>query len=69
MTYQERTEFIDYCFDFYGAEGIYDMGMTRNEIAMGLLLRLEQKSDVEFEGDTVDRELVRDCVIAMRNGN
>lgn len=60
--------FVSYCLDFYGAEsGIYpDIAMTREEALAGLVARLIQRPDLPFDGDTVDRELVRDAVLKMR---
>ena len=61
-----RVEFIDYCFDFYGAGGLYDLDMTREELIEGLERRLKNRPDVPYDGDTVDRELVYGEVVAMQ---
>ena len=61
-----RVEFIDYCFDFYGAGGLYDLDMTREELIEGLERRLKNRPDVPYDGDTVDREFVYEEVVAMR---
>jgi len=60
------NDFIDYCFDFYGAGGIYDFNMTREELLHGLTLRIMKRPDFSFVGDSIDREFVRDEVLKMR---
>ena len=63
-------EFVDYVMDFYGKGGIYDFGVEREEVvaAMGKLieLRADNPDAIGFEGDSVDRENVRDIIIANR---
>ena len=58
------NEFIDYVLSFYGPGGIYDMGMTRDEALMGTGIRIGHSkfNGVHFEGDSIDREAVRDIV-------
>jgi hypothetical protein len=63
------NEFLDYVLGFYGPGELYDIGMTREEAALGYLLRLTSKPHWPFEGDTVDRELVRDEVLAFRSAS
>ena len=65
----ELCEFVDYVESFYGDGGIYDcqfgFKVTREHIwnATSIhLMRLERERS-EFEGDTVDREMVRDLII------
>jgi hypothetical protein len=62
--------FIEYCIDFYGEDGIYDMGMTYEEVLIGLGLRMLNPSfkDMPFDGDSMDREHVRDAVREYRLG-
>lgn len=55
-------KFVDYVFSFYGAGGLYDMGATKEQIREATKVRLENK-DCPFDGDSVDRELVRDILI------
>lgn len=67
MTQAEiEVQFIDYCLEFYGTRGIYDLKMTREELEQGLERRLQNRPDVPFDGDTIDREIVRDEVLEMR---
>lgn len=61
------NEFLDYVLSFYGPGELYDIGMTREEAALGYLLRLTNKPYVPFEGDTVDRELVLEHVLNVRS--
>jgi hypothetical protein len=55
--------FVDYCFDFYGTGGIYDMGASHTllyEAAATYLLSPDREA--EFEGDSFDREQVREIL-------
>jgi len=63
----ELCEFVDYVESFYGDDGIYDLGfkVTREHIWNATsvhLMGLTAERDT-FEGDTVDREMVRDLII------
>lgn len=64
------NEFIDYVMSFYAQSGLYDMSMTRGEalIATGMRLMYCKLHDVEFQGDSIDREAVRDLVFDLRSG-
>jgi hypothetical protein len=61
-----NTNFTRYMLDFYGPNGIYDMGFTPEMINLGTQLykcRMEAEfGQTEFHGDTVDRERVRDII-------
>lgn len=61
-----EDQFIDYCLLFYGPGEIYDLGATREEIRAALRLREKMHPDIPFGADSVDRELVRDILIAER---
>lgn len=68
MTHPQMiTNFVNYVFDFYGKGGIYDFGATRKEIREALTIRLNTRADTPFEGDSVDREMVRDILLDMKN--
>ena len=60
-----QQEFIDYVFNFYGKDGIYDMQATKEQIATATNIRLKNLKYVKlpFEADTIDREIVRDILI------
>jgi hypothetical protein len=47
--------FADYVFSFYGKDGIYDMGATREQImfATGMIF---SRQGQRFHGDSIDRE-------------
>ena len=60
-----NDSFIKYCLAFYGPGGLYDLGATYGEIEAALAERLEDDK-FPFEGDTADRELVRDIMIKAR---
>jgi hypothetical protein len=59
-------KFVDYCYEFYGPEGIYPMGATRDVITdatLQLMKQYTEQSEYEFVGDSIDREFVRDFLI------
>jgi hypothetical protein len=58
-------EFKVYCSSFYGPGGIWDMSATDEEIDKATKVRLLLKG-VPFDGDSIDRELVRDIILIMR---
>lgn len=66
----ELNEFVDYVMGFYGTGGIYDIGATRDEVLMATGVRkgICKWTVVKYEGDTIDREAVRDIILDMRSG-
>ena len=73
-----NKEFFNYCWSFYGKGGCYanDMfngGCTEQELNNAILLRcyFPTKSIKRFhyEGDSIDREIVRDIMLLARNKN
>ena len=68
MLYNEK-EFEDYCFEFYGPKEMYgdffDHSLTREELRLAIKLRLSNK-EFGFDGDSLDREIVRDILLAVR---
>ena len=55
-------EFYSYVLDFYGPNGIYDIGATEEEVKKATEIVKNEVGD-DFEGDTVDREKVRDVIL------
>ena len=66
LTIKEVLDFIDYCLDFYGPGGIYDYGFHFSEVCEGMIKRFQYRPGLDFDGDTTDRELVRDMVLSAR---
>ena len=64
---KEILEFVDYCLDFYGHAGIYRYNFTVEEVLMGMIKRFHYRPSIDFDGDTVDREYVRDMVFEIRD--
>ena len=67
-------EFLDYCMSFYNPyDGLYPIdGLTREEVALATLnyLDLVASTDMTWgEGDSLDRERVRDLIIETRAVN
>lgn len=60
------SEFVAYVLSFYAAGQIYDENFVESEVlvALGILVASHGVSD--FEGDSVDRERVRDIVLGLR---
>ena len=73
-TMDNFKEFLDYCMDFYNpTSGLYPIdGLTRAEVALATLnyLDLVACTDIEWgDGDSLDRERVRDILIETRSHN
>ena len=62
-----KTEtFISYLLDFYGQGGVYDFGVTRDDILLALGIRLARNTMLPFDGDSIDREMVRDIILEAK---
>ena len=63
--FQIINDFVPYFNEFYGTNGIYPHGRdyTSADIMVAMCLLFEQRPDHKFEGDTVDRELIRDIML------
>ena len=58
-------ELIKYFLEFYGPKGLYKNTIpkvTKEEIKMGILFRGNK-----FEGDSADREIIRDLILKARD--
>lgn len=64
-------EFPQYVSSFYGRNGLYDYGFSLDEILKAIEIRKQHPNlaDVPFDGDSFDREFVRDIVFKMRDAN
>ncbi len=66
---KELEIFIDYCQDFYDLDrsgSIYPFA-TETEIRNACLAHVtDPKPSIEFDGDSLDREMVRDRILANR---
>jgi len=57
-------DWIKYVLDFYGTGGIYDMGATKEEVAICTGIVYEKYGAESWgDGDSLDRERVRDILI------
>ena len=61
------NEFVNYVYDFYGKNGIYDMGATRDNITTATIDYLASDDSLPFYGDSLDRERVRDILTSKFN--
>lgn len=64
------NNFVGYVMEFYGGDcGLYDLGFnpTREDVLIALALRLDKYQQVEFAGDSTDREFVRDILLQLRS--
>jgi len=69
----EIESFKNYVWSFYGKDkGIYkdffDNNLTMIEVEKAIKIRLS-KIKLEFNGDTIDREIVRDIIFKLREPN
>ena len=59
--------FTQYMLDFYGPNGIYPLGFTSTQIGLATqLYKCRLLEGEEFLGDSLDRERVRDIILAAR---
>lgn len=64
MSYQELKVFANYVYSFYGKNGVYDLGVTMEEVKMAIRY-LQSKAGAAYRcgspviGDSLDREHVR----------
>ena len=68
MTQTQQKTFINYCYDFDGMGGIYDLGVTIEEVAEAVALyedKCNRYPEMWGDGDSVDRERVRDILVAI----
>ena len=61
------NEFVDYVCDFYGKNGIYDMGATVSQIQTATIHYIGSDDSLPFYGDSLDRERVRDILTSKFN--
>ena len=63
---QTFSGFCDYVMHFYGPNGTYPMGATREQVEGAVKYRLQilEKRCEDFVGDSDEREAVRDILIA-----
>ena len=64
---KRMNEFVSYVYDFYGKNGIYDMGATRDNITTATIDYLASDDSLPFYGDSLDRERVRDILTSKFN--
>ena len=56
------VKFYAYVRSFYGRDGLYPMGATVHDIIAATKILVDAAGDA-FEGDSMDREAVRDILI------
>jgi hypothetical protein len=64
---QRIEEFVQYVLSFYGdstQDPVYQMNVTRDDVLHALVELLLSTPNFKFEGDSIDREKVRDVMIA-----
>ena len=66
MTSTEQSQFVDYVLSFYGPTGIYPSQMTADDVVTLMQVIIDNENDKyeQFEGDSVDREIIRDLYAA-----
>jgi len=59
--------FNEYMMSFYGPKGVYPMDFNETIIALATgLYKMRLPEGREFLGDSIDREGVRDVILAIR---
>jgi hypothetical protein len=63
--FQKLNNFVEYFNSFYGVDGIYshNRNYTLEDIVVAMDLLFQRKPEYVFEGDSVDRELLRDMML------
>ena len=56
------SQFYQYVYSFYGKDGLYPMGVTLHDIEDATMQHIDSVG-TKFEGDSTDREAVRDILI------
>ena len=64
---KRMNEFVSYVYDFYGKNGIYDMGATVSQIQTATIDYIASDDSLPFYGDSLDRERVRDILLEEYN--
>ena len=64
---KRMNEFVSYVYDFYGKNGIYDMGATVSQIQTATIDYIGSDDSLPFYGDSLDRERVRDILTSKFN--
>lgn len=62
----EDGGFLHYCLDFYGEGGIYECGLTLEDLSKALKIRKTFSFATEYAGDSLDREMVRDIALIAK---
>ncbi|MDA7837487.1 hypothetical protein N9A42_00455 [bacterium] len=65
---KEILDFVDYCLEYHGHAGIYRDNFTVAEVLKGMIKRFNHLPSCDFDGDSIDRELVRKMVFDLREG-
>lgn len=62
------NNFVDYFFNFYDEKkGIYPIkNLTKDQVLDGIKTRIKNKPSLDFIGDSVDRELIRDIILEKK---
>ena len=64
---KQINEFVEYVLSFYGDasyDPVYQMNVTRDDVLHALVELVLETPNYKFEGDSIDRERVRDVMIA-----
>jgi hypothetical protein len=66
MSNEQLNAFYEYVLSFYGEHGLYSMNVTRETVewATATLIATLEEHGLEFCGDSVDRESVREIITA-----
>lgn len=64
---EKEEDFINYVWSFYGENGLYEIkDLTIDEIIKAIRSRKLCLPDIDYNGDSYDRELTRDYILLNR---
>jgi hypothetical protein len=62
--YNDRKKFIEYVWDFYGKDGIYQINnINKDIINKAIEQRINDYPSLPLQYDSIDRELIRDIIL------
>lgn len=69
-TNKKTLEFIEYVWSFYAPNDLYgsffDNTLTKDEVVKAVEMRKKNTDKLSFDGDSMDREIVRDIMFYNR---
>lgn len=65
-TWGDSKVFFEYCADFYlGADAVYPVKNLTKPVLLSACNLVAHRKDIDFEGDSIDRERVREILESL----